>query len=197
MEKGCLLIVFIICFSIMMPMVSSDDPEYHITVVTNRPSYEPGYIVEITGVILYSDTTVASSEYIGIEIKRSNGIFDCFQPITDEQGIYQLFYQLNDSAPLGTYTITVAKGYERVTCSFDVVEDAPNLPPYIPSKPFPSNGSTGISNSVVLSWTGGDPKHTLGWLFPMTKWAIVAMVASGCLRRYLQGTTFLLFPQIS
>jgi len=32
-----------------------------------------------------------------------------------------------------------------------------NMPPNAPSNPFPPDGATGVSTSVVLSWTGGDP----------------------------------------
>jgi len=38
-------------------------------------------------------------------------------------------------------------------------EDKVNNPPNIPSNPVPTNGSTGISISSVLSWTGGDPDN--------------------------------------
>ena len=38
-------------------------------------------------------------------------------------------------------------------------EDKVNNPPNIPSNPIPTNNSTGISVSSVLSWTGGDPDN--------------------------------------
>ncbi|HWR64167.1 MAG TPA: Ig-like domain-containing protein [Candidatus Thermoplasmatota archaeon] len=38
-------------------------------------------------------------------------------------------------------------------------EDKVNNPPNIPSNPVPTNGSTGISISSILSWTGGDPDN--------------------------------------
>jgi len=157
MEKGSYFIVFIICFSIIAPLISAEDPDYIVTAETNRPSYEPGYTVELSGTLHYRDTMPASYEYVGVEIKPSEGYTDYFQLLTDEYGIFGLSYQLNETSPYGNYSVTIAKGYERVTCSFDVVIEAPNLAPYTPSQPFPSNGSTGISNSVVLSWNGGDP----------------------------------------
>jgi hypothetical protein len=33
----------------------------------------------------------------------------------------------------------------------------PNLPPYVPSSPVPSNGSTDVSITIDLGWVGGDP----------------------------------------
>jgi len=35
----------------------------------------------------------------------------------------------------------------------------PNAPPNTPSNPFPANGSTNISASADLNWTGGDPDN--------------------------------------
>ncbi|MBN1297933.1 hypothetical protein JXA80_14240, partial [bacterium] len=32
-----------------------------------------------------------------------------------------------------------------------------NEPPYEPGNPFPTNGATGVSRTVTLEWTGGDP----------------------------------------
>ena len=36
-------------------------------------------------------------------------------------------------------------------------EEEPNKPPYMPSNPYPAQGSTSVNINVDLSWTGGDP----------------------------------------
>jgi len=62
-------------------------------------------------------------------------------------GVYSYFIWANDTSgnsnTSGTYTFTI--------------QPPPNNPPYPPSSPNPSNGTTNVLVSAILSWTGGDP----------------------------------------
>lgn len=151
-----ILLSFLLCCLVFFPSVQSDDIEYTLMVNINRPSYGPGYTVYISGLLTFADGTPAPYEYVGVQITSPDSSFDCFQPATDDAGMYSVTYPLNVSVPLGTYSVDVAKGYARANVSFDVIEQVPNLPPYPPSYPSPSNESSGVSTSVLLSWSGGD-----------------------------------------
>jgi hypothetical protein len=146
-----------------LPYAQADDItyEYDLTVTLNRPSYEPGFIVFISGQLTYADGTAAPNEFIGVQILKpispNNTTEDFFQSVTDTDGMYSVMYPLNTSASLGTYSVVIAKGYARANSTFDVVEDAPNLPPYAPTDPSPSNGTSGVAISLLLSWIGDDP----------------------------------------
>lgn len=56
------------------------------------------------------------------------------------------------------WKVAVNDTYLTSTAMFDfMTASPPNQPPYTPSNPFPANGTTGVSVTPTLSWTGGDP----------------------------------------
>jgi hypothetical protein len=60
------------------------------------------------------------------------------------RGVYSFFIWAND---------TNKNSNISTTYSFEII----NQPPYVPSNPYPVNGSFNIDVNVTLSWTGGDP----------------------------------------
>ena len=74
----------------------------------------------------------------------------------------------------------------------------PNRPPYTPSNPSPSNGSTEVSVNVDISWSGGDPDNDdfvtydiyFGVSFPLTKIASNKSGTSHALDHLLYNTKY-------
>jgi PKD repeat protein len=63
-------------------------------------------------------------------------------------------------AALGAYTVTLkvsGRGETDTLTRPSYVTVVTNSPPHRPSNPTPSDGATGQSVNVDLSWTGGDP----------------------------------------
>ena len=66
--------------------------------------------------------------------------------------------QLGDISGDGMPNIAcVTFGSDGILYAFKSLTPAPNLPPYTPSNPYPSNGATYVDPDADLSWTGGDP----------------------------------------
>jgi PKD repeat protein len=58
----------------------------------------------------------------------------------------------------GDYTVNLTvEDNDNATSFIEQVVSVGNLPPYEPSNPSPTNGTTGVSRTATLSWTGGDP----------------------------------------
>lgn len=152
-----LILISMLFFGVFQPIGFAEEDGYAISVETNRPSYEPGFIVNISGRLTLNGEP-ASDEYIGIEISApGSDIIIGSQPLTDEQGYYYTLIEIEDTAFNETYYVYAAKGYAEKNITFEVVEEAPNLAPYSPRNPTPADESEGIMSSVTLHWTGGDP----------------------------------------
>ena len=94
----------------------------------------------------YADSTIwngAAAGYPGITRENTQVILAIF-----DETPHQSYSDPPSSAPFLAYYVdeTIA-----------VIPEIQNSSPYVPSNPYPENGSTNVDADTILSWTGGDP----------------------------------------
>jgi hypothetical protein len=140
---------------------------YHFTTAPepNQPPYPPSNPTPIsgaTGISIYTDLSWTCSDPDG-------------DPLT-----YDVYFGVSSSPPLvasnisattfdpGTLTYNTLYYWKIIAWDTHGASTAgslwhfttgiqPDQPPFVPSAPSPTNGSTGVSINADLSWQGGDP----------------------------------------
>jgi hypothetical protein len=69
-------------------------------------------------------------------------------------------FTIIDASPPTTTTIPVTTTTTTIPVTTTTTTSIPaNIPPNMPSNPYPSHGATDVPLSVMLSWDGGDPDN--------------------------------------
>ena len=127
----------------------------------NAP-YAPDPADDATGVPTNQVLTWQGSDPEGQPL-RYDVAFGTDKPPTVATGLADASYDPGPLEPGTVYNwrITACDGQDCTigeTWSFTTaVEPVPNQPPYVPSRPNPSDGLTNVPVNQVLSWSGGDP----------------------------------------
>jgi len=128
----CILLIALISSFKVLPAYGA------ASLSTNRPSYNPGYSVTISGsgfpanVKVSITVTPFAYGWVG-------------EATTDSQGHFTASFTLRPDAAYGTYTVSASAQGVRASCTFTVpiyVGPPPSQPPTPPPTPAPKNASS-------------------------------------------------------